>query len=237
MVDGWKVAVVVLLSFCSAFVSAALASVAPLDVHTLEVPFLFHFPHAYSKIMISLGGSDGRAARSIMPLRKQGNLLIASLLLANVFSNALLAIMLADLTSVATGFLIASFLIVTVGELLPQTFQHFGGPPFIARSKFVIYAFMLVMFPLAFPISKLLDHFLKEDLGLIYSKSEFKKLVEINQRAEVASGMSKTEARLLNGVLELANKEVRDVSFFPPFFLRLALFLPDFSLLRRVSWN
>lgn len=56
---------------------------------------------AFHQIVIggSPGSKDAKNASTILPIRRQGNLLLCTLLLGNVAVNALLSILLADLTN------------------------------------------------------------------------------------------------------------------------------------------
>lgn len=53
-------------------------------------------------------------------MRADGNLLLCTLLLGNVAVNALLSIVMADLTSGLVGFALATVIITIFGEIIPQ---------------------------------------------------------------------------------------------------------------------
>ncbi|CAM9878694.1 unnamed protein product, partial [Choristocarpus tenellus] len=72
---------------------------------------------------IICNGDDPTAAgyaKKIEPVRANGNLLLCTLLLGNVGVNALLSIILADLTSGLVGFALSTSVITLFGEILPQ---------------------------------------------------------------------------------------------------------------------
>ncbi len=74
-------------------------------------------------LQVVMSGEDKVAAAKaakIAPVREKGNILLCTLLFGNVAVNAYLSILMADLTNGIAGFLISTFLIVIIGEIIPQ---------------------------------------------------------------------------------------------------------------------
>jgi Cyclin M transmembrane N-terminal domain len=109
--------------------------VLPLWVQILFVVFLLCFSALVSGLTLGLlaldvtgleivmAGDDPRLAqyaRNIYPIRKQGNWLLCTLVLANVAVNSFLSILMAEFTGGVVGFVTSTVLIVIFGEILPQ---------------------------------------------------------------------------------------------------------------------
>ena len=58
-------------------------------------------------------------AKAILPVRERGNLLLCTLVIANVSVNSGLSILLADFTDGLLGFILSTILIVILGEIIP----------------------------------------------------------------------------------------------------------------------
>jgi len=149
-----------------------------------------------------------RAARKIYPVRKNGNVLLCTLLLGNVAVNTLLGILMADITGGTIGFFSSTFLIVIFGEIIPQAlFSRYAlqvGERAVPIVKVIIFLLYILAKPLAFCLDKLLGH----ELGTTYSKAEMSKLLEIHVKegrfnAETGSAMK--------GALKYQDIAVKDV--------------------------
>ena len=72
--------------------------------------------------VIAEGGDEEerKQAKTIMPLRESGNLLLCTLLIGNTLVNTCISIIMADITSGLVGALTATAIIVVVGEISPQ---------------------------------------------------------------------------------------------------------------------
>eukprot|EP00803_Ostreobium_quekettii_P010420 evm.model.scf_2415.3 EVM.evm.TU.scf_2415.3 scf_2415:19294-23984(+) len=157
---------------------------------------------------------EKECARLIMPVRKHGNLLLCTLLIGNTVVNALLAILLADLSSGIIGLLVSTALIVIFGEIVPQAVCSRYGLFIGAKTLWLTKVVIGIFFVVAYPISKVLDKVLGKEIGTVYSKDELKRLIAIhveNPDAQVTSGLTQDDSRILAGVLEYKDKMVADV--------------------------
>jgi len=163
------------------------------------------------QIVIKTGTESEQAdAKSIMPIRALGNFLLCSLLLGNVLVNNTLTIMLDALTG--GGGLIAvigsTFGIVIFGEIIPQAICSRHGLAVGAKTIGLTKFFMFVTFPLSFPISKLLDLILGEELGTVYNRA---RLIELLRVTQDNIDLNKDEVNILTGALVLQEKKVEDI--------------------------
>ncbi|XP_045890624.1 metal transporter CNNM4-like isoform X1 [Micropterus dolomieu] len=152
---------------------------------------------------------EKKYARKIEPIRRKGNYLLCSLLLGNVLVNTTLTILLDDLTNSGVGAVIASTVgIVIFGEIVPQALCSRHGLAVGANTILVTKLFMLLTFPLSWPISKLLDCVLGQEIGTVYNRE---KLVEMLKVTEPYNDLVKEELNMIQGALELRTKTVEDV--------------------------
>ncbi|XP_062340052.1 metal transporter CNNM4 isoform X1 [Osmerus eperlanus] len=152
---------------------------------------------------------EKKYARKIEPIRSKGNYLLCSLLLGNVLVNTTLTILLDDLIGSGLGAVVASTVgIVIFGEIVPQALCSRHGLAVGANTITVTKFFMLLTFPLSFPVSKLLDVLLGQEIGTVYNRE---KLVEMLKVTEPYNDLVKEEMNMIQGALELRNKTVEDV--------------------------
>ncbi|NXY82298.1 CNNM4 protein, partial [Alcedo cyanopectus] len=152
---------------------------------------------------------EKRYARKIEPIRRKGNYLLCSLLLGNVLVNTTLTILLDDLIGSGIGAVVASTIgIVIFGEIVPQALCSRHGLAVGANTIVVTKFFMLVTFPLSYPISKLLDCVLGQEIGTVYNRE---KLVEMLKVTEPYNDLVREELNMIQGALELRTKTVEDV--------------------------
>jgi len=132
------------------------------------------------KILCNTGTALEREyALAIIPVRSHGSLLLCSLLLGNVLVNSVLTILMDDLTSGLVAVIFSTLAIVIFGEIMPQAFcSRHGlavGAKTIYLTKFVIVLTAIV----AWPISKILDFMLGEEIGNVYNRERLNELVKV----------------------------------------------------------
>ena len=152
--------------------------------------------------------NEKKYAKTITPLRKRGNFLLCTLLLGNVMVNSTATILLDDLSNGVVAVVVSTMCIVVFGEIIPQAVCSRHGLAVGARTAWITRFFMLVTFPLSFPISLLLDKILGEEIGQVYDKEKLQELIRMTADHKV---LQNDEANIIAGALQLANKCVEDV--------------------------
>lgn len=133
------------------------------------------------KILCNTGTSKERKyARIIQPVRDHGNYLLCSILLGNVLVNSIFTILLDDLTSGLIAVIFSTLAIVMFGEITPQAVCSRHGLAIGAKTIHITKVVMVLTFPLAYPISKMLDWVLGEEIGSVYTRERLKELVKVS---------------------------------------------------------
>ncbi|KAM4037375.1 metal transporter CNNM4 isoform 1-T1 [Anomaloglossus baeobatrachus] len=152
---------------------------------------------------------ERRYAAKIEPVRRKGNYLLCSLLLGNVLVNTTLTTLLDELIGSGLWAVAASTMgIVVLGEIVPQSLCSRHGLAVGANTLWLTRIFMVATFPLAYPVSRLLDCILGQEIGTVYNRE---KLLEMLKVTEPYSGLVREEMNIIQGALELRTKTVEDV--------------------------
>ncbi|KAI5108004.1 metal transporter CNNM2, partial [Silurus meridionalis] len=148
-------------------------------------------------------------ANKIEPVRSQGNYLLCSLLLGNVLVNTTLTILLDDIAgSGLIAVVVSTIGIVIFGEIVPQAICSRHGLAVGANTLILTKFFMILTFPASYPVSKLLDHVLGQEIGTVYNRE---KLLEMLRVTDPYNDLVKEELNIIQGALELRTKTVEDV--------------------------
>lgn len=152
---------------------------------------------------------DAEAA-IIYPIREKGNLLLTTLLLGNVAVNTTLSIFLGSIASGIVAGIIATALIVILGEVVPQAVISRHALWFGSRTIWFTRLAIVVAYPIAYPIAKALDYFLGSELPTTYSRRELMDIISEHEDSE-HSTIDADEERIIHGALQFSRMRVREV--------------------------
>ncbi|HRP02175.1 MAG TPA: hemolysin family protein [Candidatus Kapabacteria bacterium] len=186
--------ILVLLILMSATFSGMTIGVFSLSLTTLE---------AKAKL-------GDKRAQKIIPIRKNGSLLLATLLFGNVAVNTAVAII---LNSIAGGFIagiVSTVLIVIFGELLPQAVFARYALSLGSKIIWLVKIFIVILYPVAAPAAFILDKMLGKESPLLFSKQEFSEIIKKHEESP-DSAIDSDEERILLGALSFSDRIVYDV--------------------------
>ncbi|XP_057860809.1 DUF21 domain-containing protein At2g14520 isoform X1 [Cryptomeria japonica] len=150
---------------------------------------------------------DRKHAAKILPVVKNQHLLLCTLLIGNSMAMEALPIFLDSLVPAWGAVLISVTLILMFGEILPQAVCSRYGLAVGAAVAPVVRVLLLAFFPVAYPISKLLDLALGKDRIVLLRRAELKTLVDMHGNEAGKGGeLTRDETMIIGGALELTQK-------------------------------
>ncbi|XP_028827497.1 metal transporter CNNM1-like [Denticeps clupeoides] len=196
--DLWlQVLVSVLLLALSALFSGLNLSLLALDPVELQV------------LQNSGTDKEQKHARRIESVRKHGNYVLCTLLLGNALINASLAVWMCQILGMTwLSTCVCAFTIFFIGEILPHSVASRHGLAIASKSIWLTRLLMVLSFPISFPISKLLDIVLHQEISNFYTRE---KLLEMLRVTDPYHDLVKEELNIIQGALELRTKTVEDV--------------------------
>jgi metal transporter CNNM len=152
---------------------------------------------------------DKQAAK-VYEIRKNGNLLLVTLLLGNVAVNSILAIYLGSITVGLVAVVASTGLITLFGEIIPQAVFSRYALNLSARIVWLVQIFIVVLYPICRPISGMLDWALGEELPTFYSRQELVNILEEHSES-TDSEIKSHEEQIARGALTYGEKTIKQV--------------------------
>ncbi|XP_043707998.1 DUF21 domain-containing protein At2g14520-like isoform X2 [Telopea speciosissima] len=154
---------------------------------------------------------DRKHAAKILPVVRKQHLLLCTLLICNAAAMETLPIFLDGLISAWGAILISVTLILLFGEIIPQSICSRHGLAIGAAVAPMVRVLVWICFPVAYPISKLLDFLLGETHVALFRRAELKTLVDLHGNEAGKGGeLTRDETTIIGGALELTEKTAKD---------------------------
>ncbi|RWS04148.1 metal transporter CNNM4-like protein [Dinothrombium tinctorium] len=187
---------IVLLLLLSALLSGLNLGLMILDKHDLQV-------------LINCGTiKEKRNASAVKPVRERGNFLLISLLIGNSLVNSGLTVLLDNLLSDIETTILSTISIFIIGELLPQSLCSRHGLMIGAKTVYITYLIMAITSPISYPISKIFDYILGDEVGHVYDRDSLKEYIKLTKGA---NRLEEDEMNIILGALEFHRKTVGEI--------------------------
>lgn len=136
------------------------------------------------KVIINTGSQREKSeALKIAPVRNHGNFLLCSLLFSNVLVNTIFTLIMDTIFGGDWETVVVTTLTVVIfGEIAPQAVCSRYGLTVGAKTIWVTKFFMVLSFPVSYPVGKLLDGMLGEEVGAVYTRDRLKELLKVSTK-------------------------------------------------------
>ncbi|KAI9570083.1 hypothetical protein HD554DRAFT_2086717 [Boletus coccyginus] len=163
--------------------------------------------------VLSISGTpqQKRYAAKIKPIRKNGHLLLVTLLLANMIVNETLPVI-SDpiLGGGVQSVVVSTVLIVIFAEIIPQSLCTRHGLYLGAKMAGFTRVLIYLMGVVSWPVAKLLEFVLGPHHGIIYRRAELKELIAMHSWMSPHGGDLKTDTvTIIGATLDLQEKVVK----------------------------
>ncbi|CAI9767697.1 unnamed protein product [Fraxinus pennsylvanica] len=164
------------------------------------------------EVLIKAGQPEDRKnAEKILPIVKNQHLLLCTLLICNALAMEALPIFIDALLPAWGAILISVTLILAFGEIIPQAVCSRYGLSIGARLSGLVRLLVIIVFPLSYPISKLLDFLLGKGHSVLLRRAELKTFVDMHANQAGKGGeLTYDETTIISGALDLTQKTAKD---------------------------
>ncbi|XP_071760530.2 metal transporter CNNM1 [Centroberyx gerrardi] len=152
---------------------------------------------------------EQKYARKIESVRKHGNYILCTVVLGNVLTNTCFVVWMCQILGMTPLSTASCTLgIFFIGEILPHSLASRHSLAIASKTLCATRLLMLVFFPIAYPVSKILDIMLHQEISNFYTRE---KLVAMLRVTDPYHDLVKEELNIIQGALELRTKTVEDV--------------------------
>jgi len=208
--DAWikalKISAIVVLATLSAIFSGLNLGLMCLDANQLELLI-----KAADREEVDKQAKQQAAwAKRILPLRRDGNTLLCTVLLGNVMVNSYMAILLEEMWSGTMAVIMSTLVIVTFGEIIPQSLCYKHGLRIGSALVPLLRLFWCVLLPFSKPLAFILDRIFGEEMGQVLDKHQLLTLIDY-QRKQAPHLLTEQEANILHGSIDFSAMTAQSV--------------------------
>ncbi|MDB5169168.1 MAG: hypothetical protein JWO41_524 [Candidatus Saccharibacteria bacterium] len=151
-----------------------------------------------------------KAAKRILPIRKNVHLLLGSILFTNVAVVSASSLVLGERFNGFVAGALSTLLIVVFGEVIPQAL--FSKSPLVWTNRFyiVLLAMKYITWPASKPLQILLDRLFPHEKRRLQSRGELGLLINEHLTNET-SELDEDEIEIMRGALSLSEKRVKEI--------------------------
>ncbi|KAL3849844.1 hypothetical protein ACJIZ3_011726 [Penstemon smallii] len=154
--------------------------------------------------------TERRQAATIFPVVQKQHQLLVTLLLCNAAAMEALPIYLDKIFHPVVAVILSVTFILAFGEVIPQAVCSRYGLAVGANLVWLVRILMIICYPIAFPIGKVLDAVLGHSDAL-FRRAQLKALVSIHsQEAGRGGELTHDEATIISGALDLTAKTAEE---------------------------
>ncbi|XP_021757126.1 DUF21 domain-containing protein At4g14240-like [Chenopodium quinoa] len=154
--------------------------------------------------------SEKNQAAAILPVVQKQHQLLVTLLLCNACAMEALPLYLDKLVNQFLAIVLSVTFVLFFGEVIPQAICTRYGLAVGANFVWLVRILMIICYPIAYPIGKVLDYLLGHN-EVLFRRAQLKALVSIHSKEAGKGGdLTHDETTIISGALDLTEKTAKE---------------------------
>ncbi|KAJ0979634.1 hypothetical protein J5N97_015108 [Dioscorea zingiberensis] len=155
--------------------------------------------------------TEKKQAATILPVVQKQHQLLVTLLLCNAAAMEALPIFLDKIFHPFVAVVLSVTFVLAFGEVIPQAICTRYGLAVGANFVWLVRVLMVVCYPIAYPIGKILDCVLGHNESALFRRAQLKALVSIHSKEAGKGGeLTHDETTIISGALDLTEKTAEE---------------------------
>ncbi|XP_027109051.1 DUF21 domain-containing protein At2g14520-like [Coffea arabica] len=173
---------------------------------------LFSYSQVDLEVLMKAGlPHEKKNAARILPIVKNEYLHLCTLLIAKSLALEALPIFLDQILPFWAAIIVSVTFVLAFTEVIPQAVCSRHGLSLSAKFVFFVRFLLLVVFPVSYPVSKLLDWLLGKGHAALLRRAQLKTLVDLlSVKAGKGGELTDDETTIINGALDMTEKTAKD---------------------------